>query len=200
MFGLAASSFLLSYSSYNDMRQSDIEIRRHPAYSEATKLANVIRDVKLARSKFVYKQSITSCVSEPWGGGGCVTQPPSYPKPEDARTLIDKAITQLGDLRDIDDQLTDIRDSLPNQNDIKEYNGRRVDNFTFRAKRDSLSDVISDISVIRDSYMQEIPSSLRYKKSGSKYFFIASLLTGIGNLSFGLNTLLRRNLKQGESR
>ena len=196
-FGVASSFFLLSYNAHTDMRQVEMQIRQQPAYMEVVRLDYLTENLKSARSKLDYKRQMTSCIgSGSWGSGLCVTHPASHPDPRDARTIIYSVSPQLGDLRDIGDRLTYIHDSLPDQNDIKEYNGRRVDDSIFRTERELIDEVIGDISSIRGSYMKKVPQHLKSKKDDNKYLFIISLLGGIANLAVGLSTYLKR----GESR
>lgn len=77
-----------------------------------------------------------------------------------ARRNIDRAISFIGDFGDIDDDLRTIRNSLPNQDNLRIYNGAEVNEETFKSQYDSLDYASSSISNEIDRNMALVPKNM----------------------------------------
>ncbi|MBI5065954.1 hypothetical protein HZA97_06965 [Candidatus Woesearchaeota archaeon] len=118
---------------------------------------------------------------------------PDYPDPADAKKILSNVLDTLGDYNDLDDKLRQVKDSLPDQNEIKEYNGNKVTQSTFKNEREIIDSVKSSLIQISKNYMNKVPKELLDEQSACNRGIYFSVFSGIISVILGMYVLGNKN-------
>ena len=177
------ASFCFGYNSSKGMAQAEAELRKYPSYVEAVRLEDI--NSRLIDAKLQLEHKVPSAAGSP-KGPIVIISAERLSDCGEARTIIERILTQLGDKGSIDDKLKEVYNSLPHQDDLIEYNGKPVNKSTFRNQRNLINNVVKDISIIKDQYMDNVPADQKLKKNKNLAGFIASLLSVVGAVGYAV--------------
>jgi hypothetical protein len=93
----------------------------------------------------------------------------------------------------INSDLTEIINSLPDQDDVKEYNGQRVSNSTFEQERDTLENAKAIVGNASQDAWNRIPKDTKEKASSAKLGLALSLIVGVPSFVYGATKLTSQN-------
>lgn len=207
--GLGASLYL-GTSCFNGVSRTEAMLMKHPEYVQATKLANVMSNLGSAESSLEYEPASVKIINE-YDEEGNITgthtkiEPPEYPDARSAREYIKNALSEIIDAsvsevatiplekypssvlsKDLQKPfivLRRVRESLPDENDIKKYKGEDVDNEVFSSQREEINHSKDIVSIERDEKLSRVPVELLQKKSQYVAGMVGSGLLGIISLT-----------------
>lgn len=105
----------------------------------------------------------------------------------------DVAISRKNSKKLICKNLRKVYSSLPNENNILNYNGKFISNDTFANQRILLSEIDKEVNILKNEYENQIPKSLTKNKIKEDLKFFGFILGGIAGLGLGFyNFLMRR--------
>ncbi|MBI4918340.1 hypothetical protein HY837_00280 [archaeon] len=180
-------SFGYGISSCGRLNEAERVLMQNADYVESKRLEGITSNLDSAVYELTYRGSYTTFVH---AGKSTVPvhHPARYPDPLNAKELIQSAAQQLGDLETIDDKLIEVAGKLPNENNVRTYNGSAVNNQTFENERNLIGAEQNNISRVVDSHMDKVPQDLKDKKSEAKNNIWFSVALGILSLlGFGLS-------------
>ncbi len=185
---ILVGSTLFGVEQHKGMVDAEANLRRYPAYVEAIELRSINSRLGSAKFELKYADSYTTYtkvgdVSVPF------VHPEEYPNAAKSRDLISSTLEELEDRENLDDRLMEIYNSLPNQNDIRKYEGKRVNNSTFKNQRKDIEAVREEIGMLEDTYMNDVPDDLKSKKNKYILGFIVSIIAGFGSVVLGISGL-----------
>lgn len=195
VLALLAAGIIIK-DTYSGMRKAEAELNNHPAYVRARQLGNVNRGLSYVIFDLDYTPQRTETKYHTIGDMKVpytVVHPPIYPDCKDARIRISSALEKLGDTEDIDDKLREVHDSLPEQNDVKIYNNRDVDDSTFNPQIDSIQQERKRIRGLKDSLMGQLPEGIVSRRNWNAFGFITSILGGLSAVGFGIYNFFKKN-------
>ena len=179
---------VLTVINFKDMQKAESILMKNSDYVEATNLNDAVSELRSASSNLTYEDSwIQNQITIVNGISTVtlVTHPAEYPDPKYAKEYISRALKRIANWRLIVNRVSSINESLPNQNNLKNHKGVRVNNSTFQSQRSILRDSAEELKKLADDYMNNVPEKLRRKKEKSTGFFILSLLLSLGSGVFG---------------
>ncbi len=200
MIGIAALALAASVYGFLDthkaLSRTESELKRYPNYVRALELKDAASILKNAELKLYFRPSRTTTINGmPYMCEGVpITHSAEYPDAKDARAMIDSTLTELGDCGEVDGRLRDIRSSLPDQSDIREYRGKDVDNSTFEQERNAINGAIGEIHIAEDFYMDKVPAHLKSEKNKILAKYVAYFLAGLGSIFLGFYGLSERKV------
>ena len=178
---LVVSCGLFLSSAYNQSQLSDDrweqEFKNHPAYVETMQLNKAWDSLQCSLGELSFMPILTDYneVIQP--------EPPNGIR---ARQCLDNALAAMGDRDNLDDRIRNVRDSLPEQEKILEYNGVPVEYNTFRWQLNEVIKVSYSLYNLEEESWKKVEQARNTAKIGWRIGVGIGFL-GIMGALFGLN-------------
>ena len=185
---------------HEKIQEAEAELIKNNNYSKSLELKEISSKLNSAKSDLEYRSAYLQMIPQTKSIGKTtytsyiyINHPEKNPNCQNSREKINSCFFYFDKAEEINQALRKIHDNLPNQNCLKDYNGKSVNNETFSSKRDSLDKIIKRLSELSESYMERIPESLKDKKKNGIIEFLSTLFLVLGSIGYGFYEYNKKN-------
>ncbi|MBU4352075.1 MAG: hypothetical protein KJ939_03250 [Nanoarchaeota archaeon] len=208
-----AGSVPATITTYNGLQETEAKLVQHYDYNEANKLKSIYDLLNCAHNELVYTPSRISVSTDSEGNVKTDYHPAVHPDVKNAKICLKKAVNGMNNLganlsieqskikklenklnkfQDVKDILISLDSILPNENDMENYKGKKVDNNTFANERMNIGHMIAKVENARQQHYAKVPKELKNAKFSNILGLISSSFLGISALIAGLYFNFRR--------
>ncbi len=191
-------------SSIGSLSEADENLSMNRSYQQEQLWKGVESDVRSAESYLDYRPAWNQPIPHKIGKVTTYTtirHPARYPDCSDSKDKIRTTADHIEDILKrsnrpsrISDELRSIGESLPDQNNLKRYNGQKVNDDTFGTERQELLQIADKAEAVARQYHSEVPEDLLSAKRRAGFGLLASIIGLIGSSLAGIRGYTKREI------